>query len=102
MGIFSPCRNQWRVLRDARCCGRMLGLLVVVGLLVALHAPLHAAEPPERGGTLVWAVHESMPSFDLHYETSYIVAQPIGPLYNGLLSQPIQGGTNPTFKLVHK
>jgi hypothetical protein len=24
------------------------------------------------------------------------------PLYNGLLSQPIQGGTNPTFKLVHK
>jgi len=27
-----------------------------------------------------------MPSFDLHYDNSYIVAQPIGPLYNGLLT----------------
>jgi peptide/nickel transport system substrate-binding protein len=45
-----------------------------------------AATSPDRGGTIVWAVHESMPSFDLHYETSYIVAQPLGPLYNGLLT----------------
>jgi len=64
----------------------MLGLLVVVGLLVALHAPLPAAAPPDRGGTIVWAVHESMPSFDLHYDNSYIVGQPVGPLYNGLLT----------------
>jgi peptide/nickel transport system substrate-binding protein len=49
-------------------------------------APLHAAEQPERGGTIVWAVHESMPSFDLHYDNSYIAGQPIGPLYNGLLT----------------
>src|SRR6266705_486585 len=27
-----------------------------------------------------------MPSFDLHYDNSYIVAQPIGPIYNGLLT----------------
>jgi peptide/nickel transport system substrate-binding protein len=61
-------------------------VLVIIGLSGILHAPLHAAEPPERGGTIVWAVHESMPSFDLHYDNSYIVAQPIGPIYNGLLT----------------
>jgi len=86
MGIFSPCRNPWRVLRNARCSGGLRGLLVVVGLLLAWPTPLPAAAPPERGGTIVWAVHESMPSFDLHYDNSYIVGQPIGPLYNGLLT----------------
>ena len=86
MGLFSPCRRQWCGFCDARCCGRLWGLLVIVGLLVAWPAPLHAAEQPERGGTLVWAVHESMPSFDLHYDNSYIAGQPIGPLYNGLLT----------------
>ena len=39
-----------------------------------------------KGGTIVWAVHESMPDFDIHYEGTYIAAQPIGPLYNGLLT----------------
>src|SRR3989442_1771361 len=86
MGLFAPCRSQRHVLHDARCSGRLLGVLVIIGLSGVLHAPLHAAEPPERGGTIVWAVHESMPSFDLHYDNSYIVAQPIGPLYNGLLT----------------
>ena len=86
MGLFAPCRSQRHVLHDARCSGRLLGVLVIIGLSGVLHAPLHAAEPPERGGTIVWAVHESMPSFDLHYDNSYIVAQPIGPIYNGLLT----------------
>jgi ABC-type transport system substrate-binding protein len=27
-----------------------------------------------------------MPTFDLHYETTYIAAQPITPIYNGLLT----------------
>ncbi len=74
MGLFAPCRSQRHVLHDARCSGRLLGVLVIIGLSGVLHAPLHAAEPPERGGTIVWAVHESMPSFDLHYDNSYIVA----------------------------
>ncbi len=58
----------------------------MLGLVVTWYAPLPAAEPVDTGGTIVWAVHESMPSFDLHYDNSYIVAQPIGPIYNGLLT----------------
>ena len=27
-----------------------------------------------------------MPDFDIHYQTTYIAAQPVGPIYNGLLT----------------
>jgi peptide/nickel transport system substrate-binding protein len=81
-----PWRSQRRVLHGAWRCGHPLGLLVMIGLMVAWYTPLPAAAQPDRGGTIVWAVHESMPSFDLHYDNSYIVSQPIGPLYNGLLT----------------
>jgi peptide/nickel transport system substrate-binding protein len=30
-----------------------------------------------------------MPDFDIHYESSYIAAQPIGPIYNGLVTQDV-------------
>jgi peptide/nickel transport system substrate-binding protein len=81
-----PGRRQRRVLHGAWHSGHLLGLLVLVGLVVTWHAPRPAAEQVDKGGTIVWAVHESMPSFDLHYDNSYIVAQPIGPIYNGLLT----------------
>jgi peptide/nickel transport system substrate-binding protein len=74
---------------------RLLGLsgLVFVlglGLLLFSDASLFATENAEsKGGIIVWAVHESMPSFDLHYDTSYIVAQPIAPIYNGLVTQDV-------------
>ena len=42
--------------------------------------------PPSQGGTMIWAVHEGMPDFDIHYQGTYIAAQPIGPIYNGLLT----------------
>jgi peptide/nickel transport system substrate-binding protein len=86
MRMFSPQRSQQYILRNPRCSGRTLVLVVVVGLIAALQATLHAAEPPSKGGTIVWAVHESMPDFDIHYQGTYIAAQPIGPLYNGLLT----------------
>ena len=86
MGRVSRYCQPWRVFCEARCRGGLRGLLVVVGLLLAWPASRPAAETPARGGTIVWAVHESMPSFDLHYDNSYIVGQPIGPLYNGLLT----------------
>src|SRR5256886_8158121 len=60
--------------------------LVVWGYTLGDDAAVGAAEQPSNGGTIVWAVHEGMPSFDIHYEGSYVAAQPIGPLYNGLLT----------------
>jgi len=60
--------------------------LVVLGCTLANDAPVGAAEQPDKGGTIIWAVHEGMPSFDIHFDNSYIAAQPIGPLYNSLLT----------------
>src|SRR5499427_1861551 len=86
MGRFPFSHRPWCVRHVVGCGKGLWGLLMVVGLLGAWPASLPATEPPERGGIMVWAVHESMPSFDLHYDNSYIVGQPIGPLYNGLLT----------------
>jgi peptide/nickel transport system substrate-binding protein len=61
-------------------------LTLTVSLYAASQAPLLAAEKVDKGGIIVWAVHESMPSFDMHWDTSYILAQPVGPIYNGLLT----------------
>jgi peptide/nickel transport system substrate-binding protein len=61
-------------------------LALAVGLVMALQAPLDAAEQPSKGGTIVWAVHEGMPHFDIHVDGTYILAQPVGPLYNSLLA----------------
>src|SRR3989475_7837124 len=60
--------------------------LVVLGYALGDGAPVGAAEQPSKGGTIVWAVHEGMPDFDIHYQGTYIAAQPIGPIYNGLLT----------------
>src|SRR5215831_6613256 len=61
-------------------------LLVVWGLNLTNRASVHAADQPAKGGTILWAVHEGMPDFDIHYQGTYIAAQPIGPIYNGLLT----------------
>lgn len=63
--------------------GNMLALLV--GLLLTCQTSLYA-QPQDKGGTVIWAVHESMPHFDIQAEASYILTQPIGPIYNGLLT----------------
>jgi peptide/nickel transport system substrate-binding protein len=61
-------------------------LLAIWGYTLGDAAPVGAAEQPSKGGTIVWAVHEGMPDFDIHYQGTYIAAQPIGPIYNGLLT----------------
>jgi peptide/nickel transport system substrate-binding protein len=65
--------------------------MLVMGLPLLLlgGGALHAGEQPHKGGNILWAVHESMPDFDTHYESSYIAAQPIGPIYNGLVTQDV-------------
>jgi peptide/nickel transport system substrate-binding protein len=85
MRPFSPHDSQrprqrlWRL-------GLTLGFVALVSLALLGPAVGWAAAPPDRGGIIVYAVHESMPSFDIQYETSYIAVQPIGPIYNGLLT----------------
>jgi peptide/nickel transport system substrate-binding protein len=69
---------------DLRVLARGSIFMLVLALVAAV--PVSAAERADKGGTVVWAVHEYMPSFDLMYETSYIAGQPLGPLYNNLLT----------------
>jgi peptide/nickel transport system substrate-binding protein len=78
-------RRPWE---HARRVGRwgLTVLLVILGLTLAAHEGVVAAESPDRGGTVIWAVHETMPHFDIHGDGSYILAQPVGPLYNSLLT----------------
>ena len=83
MRIFSASRTRRRVLCSAGRLGLTLALLLVLGLTVVSSG---TAEQPSKGGTILWAVHEGMPDFDIHYQSTYIAAQPIGPLYNGLLT----------------
>ena len=64
----------------------VLLFLVVLGYTLSGDDSVGAAEQPDRGGTIIWAVHEGMPHFDIHVEGSYILAQPVGPLYNSLLT----------------
>jgi peptide/nickel transport system substrate-binding protein len=61
-------------------------LLVVLGLILVPHEYVGAGEQIASGGTITWAVHEGMPHFDIHGDGSYILAQPVGPLYNSLLT----------------
>jgi peptide/nickel transport system substrate-binding protein len=85
--MYQPdgCRRPWEYARRLGCWG-LTGLLVVLGLTLVTHEGVAGAEPPERGGTVIWAVHETMPHFDIHGDGSYILAQPVGPLYNSLLT----------------
>jgi peptide/nickel transport system substrate-binding protein len=64
----------------------MAMIAFVMGLMLVAYQGVVAAAQPEKGGTITWAVHEGMPDFDIHYETTYIAAQPVGPIYNGLLT----------------
>jgi peptide/nickel transport system substrate-binding protein len=61
-------------------------LLLVWRLILVGPESVLAAEQRDKGGTIIWAVHEGMPHFDIHIEGSYILAQPVGPLYNSLLT----------------
>ena len=80
------CGKLWGCLQHGGRWGLAMVLLILWGLILADHTAGLAAESPDKGGTIIWAVHEGMPHFDIHVEGSYILAQPVGPLYNSLLT----------------
>jgi len=84
---FSPCAGKRSVVYIRGRVILILMLALGLGFVAVSPSPVSAAEKPDKGGIIVWAVHESMPSFDMHYDTSYILAQPVGPIYNGLVTQ---------------
>jgi peptide/nickel transport system substrate-binding protein len=85
--MYQPvgCKRPWGHAQSLGHWGLTL-LLVVWGLTMVNHAYVVAAEQTDRGGTVTWAVHEGMPHFDIHADGTYILAQPVGPLYNSLLT----------------
>ena len=60
---------------------------------VATAAPADAPTATEidYGGILTYPVHDYPASFDLHWEGSYTMNQPIGPIYNKLIDQNFLG-----------
>jgi Bacterial extracellular solute-binding proteins, family 5 Middle len=62
-------------------------LTMGLGFMPLGSAAVHAEEQLQKSGYIVWAVHQSMPMFDIHFDTTYIPAQPVAPVYNGLVTQ---------------
>jgi hypothetical protein len=62
--MYQPvgCRRPWE---HARRVGRwgLTVLLVSLGLALVAHKSVVAGEQTDRGGTIIWAVHEGMPHF---------------------------------------
>ena len=67
--------------------GRMTGLVLSVMLVIGLWAAPSALaeEKPRRGGILNAALAGDPPSLDMHQEQTFMVAQPMGPVYNNLI-----------------
>lgn len=59
------CRRPWEHVQRVGRWG-LMGLLVVLGLTLSAHECVVAAQQPDGGGTIIWAVHEGMPNFDIH------------------------------------
>src|SRR5712664_1177877 len=72
MGGFSDRETRWHAPQQVRFWGLTLVLLMALGLNLTNRAPVYAAEQSDKGGTIIWAVHEGMPSFDIHFDNSYI------------------------------
>lgn len=67
--------------------GKVTGLILSVVMLVGLWTvslPV-AADTPRYGGILHAALAGDPPSLDMHQEQTFMVAQPMGPVYNTLI-----------------
>src|SRR5262245_24816521 len=63
--------------------GLMLSIVLVIGLWAVPSAL--AGEQPRYGGILNAALAGDPPSLDMHQEQTFMVAQPMGPIYNNLI-----------------
>jgi len=70
-------------MRHNTITGLILSVVLIVGLWAAPVAL--AEEKPRRGGTLNAALAGDPPSLDMHQEQTFMVAQPMGPIYNTLI-----------------
>ena len=70
-------------MRHSKMIGLMLSVVLVVGLWAVPSAL--ADEKPRRGGILNAALAGDPPSLDMHQEQTFMVAQPMGPIYNNLI-----------------
>ncbi len=61
----------------------LLSFVMLIGLWAAPATP--AEEQPRRGGILQVALAGDPPSLDMHQEQTFMVAIPLGPVYNNLI-----------------
>jgi len=61
------------------------GLLVLAAFFIVWIGASSAAEQPQRGGILTYAVGNDSATIDGHQESTYGLAQPIAPFYSLLL-----------------
>ena len=61
----------------------LLSFIMLIGLCTATTAL--AAEQPRRGGIFQVALAGDPPSLDMHQEQTFMVAIPLGPVYNNLI-----------------
>ena len=79
-------------MRRGQMIGFVLSLVLCAGLWVASSAL--AAEKPRYGGILNAALAGDPPSLDMHQEQTFMVAQPMGPVYNTLIQFDPHGYPN--------
>ena len=70
-------------MRSLKVGAFLLSAVMVIGLW-AIPSAL-AEEKPRTGGILNVALAGDPPSLDMHQEQTFMVAQPMGPVYNNLI-----------------
>src|SRR6266481_4797433 len=61
-------------------------VLAFAGVLACIPGPADAAEPPKRGGTLVFGINSGdPPTYDCHQSTLFPIVHLLSPHYSNLL-----------------
>jgi peptide/nickel transport system substrate-binding protein len=71
------------MMRGFKTVACLVSMILCLGLTASSVAL--AGEQPQRGGMLRVALAGDPPSLDMHQEQTFMVAQPLGPVYNNLI-----------------